>query len=653
MNYRLPHLAGLQDIIEWADRIGSRSDLPNIARQLIWQTNDRIIKLDMGGDEEVDFSGYDGKVLAGRGTPFVPEGPSVWEFSTSADIRDRAQKNYRKRTDDPLGVVPAETTFVFVTPRRWTDAENWAAEKRAERIWRDVIAFDASDIYGAMENAPAAHIKFSETIGKPANSVGGLEEWWNRYRASTGGLLVPELVLEGRADEAAALLRALRDRETGHTWISATSIDDVLAFVASTLLRAGPDIGPDLLDRSLVVYEPGTLRFLDSASKLLILLPFEQSLVREADLVTSHHLILHAPAGAIAQVSLPKIPVAGAEAILRGLGVASESVHDLALASYRSIPLFRSRLARSPTADSQVLAASLASSMFARRSWLLGAWNSSRTGDAEVFSRMVGEGDAPYAVLRQMSNAADPVFTVVGTTWKVISPDTHLGVLAGNLTGDDLTALETAVQTVLGAVDPALQFDSAERWRAGIVGPARVHSSDIRNGIATTLAAFGALGDGYRAGSGPTLRGWAELAVRALLERANSDVTGQLWLSLSDVLPLLAEAAPDIFLDAIESAIADEGSLRSHLFSDATDDWSSSSPHVHVLWALETLGWSPNHLATVTEVLARLAEIDPGGKLSNRPANVLTNIFRPWTPQTSATTEEQIEVIKTLVEKHP
>lgn len=653
MSYRLPHLADLQDIIEWASRIISRSDLPNVARQLIWQTNDSIIKLDMGGDEEIDFSGYDGVVLAGRGTPFVPEGASVWEFSTSADIRDRAQENYRKRSDDPLDVVPAETTFVFVTPRRWTDAEKWAAERRAEGIWKDVIAFDASDIHGAMENAPAAHIKFSEAIRKPANSVGGLEEWWNRYRARTRGLLVPELVLEGRADEAAALLRTLRDQETGHTWISATSIDDVLAFVASTLLLAGPDVRPSFLDRSLVVYEPGALRFLDSTSKLLILLPFEQSLIREADLVTSHHLILHAPVGSIAQISLPKIPVAGAETILRGLGVASESVHDLALASYRSIPLFRSRLAQSPTADSQVLAASLASSTVARRSWLLGAWNSSRSGDAAVFSQMVGEGDAPYAVLRQMSDTADPLLTIVGTTWKVISPDTYFGVVAIHLSSDDLAALETAVQTVLGAVDPTLRLDAAERWRAGIFGPARVHSSDIRKGIATTLAAFGGLGDGYRAGSGPTLRGWAELAVRALLERANKDGTGQLWLSLTDVLPLLAEAAPDVFLDAIENAIADEGSLRPHLFSDGTDQWSSSSPHVHVLWALETLGWSSDHLARVTEILARLAEIDPGGKLSNRPANVLTNTFRPWTPQTSATTEEQIEVIQTLVEKHP
>lgn len=653
MTYRLPHLASLQDVIEWADRIISRSELPNVVRRLVSQTNDSIIKLDMGGDEEVTFGGYDGKVLAARGTPFVPEGASVWEFGTSADFRSKANKDYKKRTADPLGVVPAETTFVFVTPRRWTDADRWATEKKAADVWKDVVVFDAADIYSAMENAPAVHIQFSETVGKPANSVGGLEDWWNRYRGPVGGLLTPELVLAGRANEAAALLRTLRDQETGHTWIAAASIDDVLAFVASTLLTAAPDAGSDLLDRALIVYEPGALRFLDSTSKLLILLPFEQSLVREADLVTSHHVILHAPVGATAQISLPKIPISDAESILSALGAPAATVHDLALASFRSIPLLRSRISGTPTADGQVLAATLASSVVARRSWLLGAWSSSRTGDVDVFIRMVGDFDDPYVLLRQMSEAADPIFTAVGTTWKVISPETHIGVVASSLTSDDLAGFEVAVQTVLGAVDPTLQVDAAERWRASVFGPARLHSSDLRKGIATTLAAFGGFGDGYRVGSGPTLRGWAELAVRALLERANEDDTGQLWLSLTDVLPLLAEAAPDVFLDAIDVAIADEGPLRPLLFSDSTDDWSSSSPHVHVLWALETLAWSPYYLATVTEILARMAELDPGGKLSNRPASVLSNTFRPWQPQTSATTDDQIAVIKAVTEKRP
>lgn len=653
MTYRLPHLADLQDIIEWADRIISRSELPNLVRRLVRQTNDSIVKLDMGGDEEVDFGGYDGRSLVTRGTLFVPEGASVWEFGTSGDFRTKAASDYKNRSADPLGVVTAETTFVFVTPRRWADAEKWRQEKRADGVWKDVVVLDAADIYAAMESAPAVHVQFSEAVGKPANSVGGLEGWWNRYRAPVRGLLTPELVLVGRADESAALLRALSDRETGHTWIAAASIDDVLAFVVSTLLSSGSEVKSDLLERSLIVYEPGALRFLDLASKLLILLPFDQSLVREADLVTSHHVILHAPAGASAMITLPKIPIASAEEILGNSGVSRESAHDLALASFRSIPLFKSKVVGVPTAGGQLLAATLASSFIARRALLLGAWNSSRSGDSDVFDKMTGAGPTSYDVLREMSEAADPIFTTVGATWKVIAPATHLALIGASTTPEDLAEFEIAVQTVLGAVDPSVQVAPVDRWRSGLFGPSRIHSSDLRNGIATTLAAFGSLGDGLRVGSGPTLRGWGELAVRALLERANEDKTGLLWQSLGDVLPLLAEAAPDVFLEALEIAIAEGGTLKVHLFSDRDDDWSSSSPHVYVLWALETLAWSPDYLPAVAELLVRLSELDPGGKLSNRPANVLSNTFRPWMPQSSADTDDQIAIISSLARRHP
>src|SRR5688572_4837439 len=52
------------------------------------------------------------------------------------------------------------------------------------------------------------------------------------------------------------------------------------------------------------------------------------------------------------------------------------------------------------------------------------------------------------------------------------------------------------------------------------------------------------------------------------------------------------------------------------------------------------------------EVLASLAEIDPGGKLSNRPAASLRDIFRPWLPQTSAPAETRVMTLDALLERH-
>lgn len=75
-----------------------------------------VVALQMRAAEGVDAPGYDGMSDAIRASPFVPEGPTVWESGVGQDPGNKAQRDYRARTDDPLGFAISDTTFVFVTP---------------------------------------------------------------------------------------------------------------------------------------------------------------------------------------------------------------------------------------------------------------------------------------------------------------------------------------------------------------------------------------------------------------------------------------------------------------------------------------------------------------------------------------------------------
>jgi hypothetical protein len=134
--------------------------------------------------------------------------------------------------------------------------------------------------------------------------------------------------------------------------------------------------------------------------------------------------------------------------------------------------------------------------------------------------------------------------------------------------------------------------------------------------------------------------------------RANDDSSGQLWGSLSDVLPLLAEAAPDIFLSAVETGVAGDEPVLATMFTDAGDPFFVSSPHTGLLWALERVSWSSEHAALSARLMARLAEIDPGGRLSNRPLGSLQGFFRPWLPQTSLGPDRRLKVLDGLRRDH-
>src|SRR5262249_31078884 len=162
---------------------------------------------------------------------FVPAGQSVWELGVGADPARKANEDYKGRTDDSLGVDKSQTTFVFVTARRWPGKVAWQEEKRAEGRWGDVRAFDADDIEIAFDVAPVVQLWFSELIGLPVEGVQLIEYWWDAFARASQPNLTPDLVLAGRADEAAEFLRTL-EQETRVTTIAAASTDDVLAFVA-------------------------------------------------------------------------------------------------------------------------------------------------------------------------------------------------------------------------------------------------------------------------------------------------------------------------------------------------------------------------------------------------------------------------------------
>ena len=82
------------------------------------------------------------------------------------------------------------------------------------------------------------------------------------------------------------------------------------------------------------------------------------------------------------------------------------------------------------------------------------------------------------------------------------------------------------------------------------------YSNGLQKGLAETLALLGT-NPGALTNFLPQHQGWkpkdtANLAVREIFENAD----WVLWGSLNDLLPVLAEASPNEFLDVVENAFA-------------------------------------------------------------------------------------------------
>ncbi len=172
----------------------------------------------------------------------------------------------------------------------------------------------------------------------------------------------------------------------------------------------------------------------------------------------------------------------------------------------------------------------------------------------------------------------------------------------------------------------------------------------MRRGLATTLAILGSVvGDRTAAGT-YTGRTVSTVAVRDLLNNADE----HRWHVLVDELQLLAEAAPEAFLDAVEASLRAGSPTVMALFSETSDTFTGvRSYHSSLLWALENLAFSPKFVSRVSVILACLATLDPGGRLSNRPAESLVSILNIIRPDGAIDSANRFDVLDAVIAAAP
>ena len=164
--------------------------------------------------DSAQMHGYDGSLESEGAPPFVPEGNSVWEFSTQDGPAGKAEDDYQARITDPRGRVLAETSFVFVTPRKWESRDKWSLEKKSEKKWKDVRAIDAVDLEEWLERSPAVAARVAwKLLGlMPSTGVRSTDEFWDEYASRFAPPLTEQVLLAGRAKQASSLLPATAGR---------------------------------------------------------------------------------------------------------------------------------------------------------------------------------------------------------------------------------------------------------------------------------------------------------------------------------------------------------------------------------------------------------------------------------------------------------
>jgi len=205
------------------------------------------------------------------------------------------------------------------------------------------------------------------------------------------------------------------------------------------------------------------------------------------------------------------------------------------------------------------------------------------------------------------------------------------------------------VVDVLKEPDPKFELPAKDRYLANIHGKNLKHSSVLRKGLAESLALLGAYPEALKYCSSGKAEAIAITSVREIFK----DADWILWGSLNDLLPTLAEAAPNEFLHAVENALNKKPCPFDELFSQQSSGITGANYTTGLLWALETLAWDEQYLMQTTVLFGKLATRDGGGNWGNRPDKSLSTIFLPGFLRTVATVAKRKAAVKALQKECP
>ena len=642
------------DFENWVtNNVRARTRLAVLIRTLVNSTA-LPSKSDFPGNDDAERPGWDGWTECELGNPWVPGGNAGWEFGTNKDPKEKADGDYFKSVK--AMAKPAErlqTTFVFVTPRRWPGKADWVKKKAAEKKWHDVRAYDASDLEQWVAQSVSAQAWLAGELGMPTREVASLDEAWHIWGAAAKSIMPAALFDTVVAAAKPKFLKWLTAPAEKPFVLASDSKEEALAFLSALLPCEDAQLAATR-DRVVVFKAPGALTKLAKGATDFVAVALTDEVQQELAAAGQLHAVVVLPrnaAGVEGNVVLEPLTYEAFRAALDAAEYKQDEISRLAKESGRSLTVLRRRLSNLPAVQSPPWAKDVAAAQVLIPLYLAGSWNSKNERDTSAVTRMAKLSDPDVLELkvqelRELPQA--PVWSV-STYRGVYSKLDVMFATRAFVTSAMLERFFELAKVVLEEDDPKLDLPEHKRWAAAIYNKSREYSTSLRDGVAESLVLLAVHGDalfGARIGFN------CNHAVEQLVEKLMLPLTTRRLEAAGGDLLALAEAAPEMFLRILERDLnspepAAEGLLR------PADTMFGGCPRTYLLWALEGLAWNPKTLGRAALLLAKLSRYEIRDNWSNKPMGSLAATFKAWMPQTAASLEERLRAVRFITEKVP
>lgn len=630
----------------WADTPESKANFPYLISRLIRATTAKDTKVDIPWGSATYIGGWDGIVDSKEKTRYVPEGISLWELGTNRDPESKANADYKKRVDESLGYPHEDATFVFVTPRTWTGKDKWVKRRKEEEKWKDVIVYDGISLAQWLDEAPAVSRWFASQGYAGVCSSDGImtaDECWEEWSCSRQLELTPDCVLAGREVAREALIKLL-EGDPSIIGVRASTKGEAIAFILATMKASDPELSGRFFSTALIVDQEDRFRSISLSMQhaLNLIVRFDNAGLFSSAVRRGHHVLVPLGADDVFSPDPITLPAVDRDALIAAL-VASglsrakaskytkESGHDITIQKkLLGFPSYGAAWINSQPIRELIPAL------------LLGRWDESYSGDRELLEKLSGTSYAKYKeVLAKWLNLPESPLKKIGETWRLTSPLDLWRSISVHLLERDFQLLEECFIQAYHSGNSVLesQMDLPDS-----ISKKRTYSDWVREGLTQSLILI----------SIPQVevslrdpQSWVDRIIGGLLSKAR----GETWVSINRELPLIAEASPQVFLQYASRSLSHRPPEIMDMFKEKPGVVVPMASHTGLLWALEELAWMPLYFKNACLLLHKLATLDPGGSLANRPLNSLKEIFKASHHQTLASYEERVKVLREMLRR--
>lgn len=620
-----PLLVNALELDNWASTEKSKGAFPELMRRLLAQTPG-VSNINIRAHEGTAARGWDGTATS-DGASFLPKGELRFEFGTNQQPKSKADEDYNKRAEQIVG--QSDETFVFVTPRNWAGATEWAKQRSSENKFASVEAFDAHRLEGWLQSTPAVHYWISEQIGNPVSGAQTLTSWWEQLHRNCEITVPPEFHSAGRHDESERLMQLLSREGTVFT-VQAAWCNDALAFCHAVLLQEDHA----KLARALVVSEPEAWRYLAMQCSSLIMIPIFENPDIGLALNNSHSVIcpiVEVNTGSYDgnSVKLPKIDRHSGYALLVSAGLERSLADKLVALSRKSMSGFYRWISRDLHRRRPEWAKDRGTVAVLAPLVLVGTWDEDHSGDREAISNFVNEEvDDINLLLDELvdKHPLDPPFIRSGGRWSMVDAVDMAALLLPKLSNSHRVCWKKFAEYVLTREDPLEGLSLKDSIIAQYDERESLVSSSLREGVARSLVLAAA--SAKQAGRMRPIGQCVDEIVKSLLSAALHERSGRVLSRLASYLPFLAEASPSVFLQCFEDDLNGEAPVTSALFRSAESNVLNSSVSVHnLLMAIECLCWSPDDFGRAARLAVLLADFAPDQKVRGECLDTLDKVL--------------------------